>query len=494
MATWASLVMLALPTEAPQNLLRNGGFEAGSLGGWDVECSTESCISPSVCSDSHSGRGAALLSSTSDRWTVVALRQDTSPAPRCTLQLSAWTRVDRSSEETPAAELQLAIEFFDLAGESLRDSPCRLERHWPGPDWAQVGLACDAPAAAERVRVWVQLLSVRSDAAALVDGVSLSCDASAGAARLATPGPTATGGAGQVPSLVHFIFGLAPDFGGKPFGLVHHLVVKAAVRFAGGPNGRGGPGGGRGPTVYLYHAHEPSGEWWDRTRPLLRLRHVRAPSAVFGRPLRRFAHQADVVRLEVLLSFGGVYLDLDVLLLAPLAPLMGPAPPPDRMAAWGDALGARGLSPGGGGAADGSTSMPVRGWGDGGVVLAQEGVGGSIGLGNAFMLTPRNHSFFRAWYDEYRRFSGARAPPALPPLWPAAPAAAACARCTSRGCSHACSGTRELRPAATHTSLLFGSSSLFSRHGPCSPLEITDCSPRDECVLLPHLLPPPTRM
>jgi hypothetical protein len=301
--------------------------------------------------------------------------------------------------DTPAAELQLAIGFLDLAGELLGDSSCRLERHWPGTDWAQVSLACDAPAGAEHVRVWLQLLSVRSDAAALVDGVSLTCDTSGQTAGLATPGAAAI----QVPPLVHFIFGLAPDFGGKPFGLVHHLVVKSAVRFGRGPTG----GGGREPTVYLYHAHEPRGEWWDRTRPLLQLRRVRAPSAVFGRPLRRFAHQADVVRLEVLLSFGGVYLDLDVLLLAPLAPLMWRAPQPNHTAARGQAPSHGSSGPGGGGAADGSITGPAVGGMDGDVVLAEEGVGGSIGLGNAFMLTPRNHSFFRAWYEEYRQFSGA---------------------------------------------------------------------------------------
>ena len=36
---------------------------------------------------------------------------------------------------------------------------------------------------------------------------------------------------------------------------------------------------------------------------------------IFGNPVKRFAHQADVLRLELLLQFGGVYLDLDVLLL-----------------------------------------------------------------------------------------------------------------------------------------------------------------------------------
>ena len=31
----------------------------------------------------------------------------------------------------------------------------------------------------------------------------------------------------RVPRLIHLIFGLSHDFGGKPFGLVHYLVIKA---------------------------------------------------------------------------------------------------------------------------------------------------------------------------------------------------------------------------------------------------------------------------
>ncbi len=63
-----------------------------------------------------------------------------------------------------------------------------------------------------------------------------------------------------------------------------------------------------------------------------------------------------MLRLEILLEYGGIYLDLDVMLLAPLGPLL------DRE-----------------------------------LVMAREGVAGSIGLGNALVLTQPNSTFLRAW-------------------------------------------------------------------------------------------------
>jgi mannosyltransferase OCH1-like enzyme len=50
---------------------------------------------------------------------------------------------------------------------------------------------------------------------------------------------------------------------------------------------------------------------------------VTAPKEIFGKRLRSFAHQADVLRLEILMREGGVYLDLDTITLRSFEPLMG---------------------------------------------------------------------------------------------------------------------------------------------------------------------------
>ena len=37
------------------------------------------------------------------------------------------------------------------------------------------------------------------------------------------------------------------------------------------------------------------------------------PTEIFNNKLNRYAHKADIIRLEKLLEYGGIYLDIDVL-------------------------------------------------------------------------------------------------------------------------------------------------------------------------------------
>ena len=53
---------------------------------------------------------------------------------------------------------------------------------------------------------------------------------------------------------------------------------------------------------------------------LLQLRRVEVPLHIHGRPLRHHAHQADVLRLQILLEQGGIYLDMDTIVVRPLLP------------------------------------------------------------------------------------------------------------------------------------------------------------------------------
>lgn len=341
------------------NLLANPGFEDGVGGGWAAGCAAAGCIRPAPSTVARSGGASALLRASPNRWELSWLRQRVPLAQPCRLRFSAFVRAADGTDGLPAAELQLAVRS------AAADAPsCRLERRWPARAWEQLVLDCPLPSAATDAEASIELVSVRSDAAALVDEARLWCAGEGEEEAGGKDGGAGGGGGGAassaaaVPRLLHFIFGLSADFGGKPFGLVHHLVI-AAAQHAAAPV-----------ATYFYYAHEPSGEWWEAAKPSLALRKVVAPTSVFGRPVRKFAHQADVLRLEVLLSFGGIYLDLDVLLLRPLAPLLSAAAP-------------------------------------GQATLAHEGVGGSIGVGNALMLTPRNHSFFREWYEAYRAFSDA---------------------------------------------------------------------------------------
>lgn len=114
----------------------------------------------------------------------------------------------------------------------------------------------------------------------------------------------------MVPNIFHFVFGMAPDFGGKPFSLAHYLSVKSSVEL-------------NKPISAIFHyQYEPTGEWWEKAKPLLTLNKINAPDSIMGNPLQHVAHKADVVRLRALQETGGIYLDLDTVSVKPLTPLL----------------------------------------------------------------------------------------------------------------------------------------------------------------------------
>jgi mannosyltransferase OCH1-like enzyme len=79
--------------------------------------------------------------------------------------------------------------------------------------------------------------------------------------------------------------------------------------------------------IYLHYVYEPTGWWWDVWKKELaktskkgfttRLEMVkqRDVTTIYGNEIEHFAHKADVIRLEVLRDYGGIYLDTDVLVI-----------------------------------------------------------------------------------------------------------------------------------------------------------------------------------
>lgn len=113
----------------------------------------------------------------------------------------------------------------------------------------------------------------------------------------------------MIPGVFHFVFGMAADFGGKPFGLPHYLAVKSAAEV------------NKPDIIYFHYEFEPSGEWWEKAKPLLTLVKVKAPESIMGNTLYHVAHKADVIRLQALKEYGGIYLDLDTICVRPLQEL-----------------------------------------------------------------------------------------------------------------------------------------------------------------------------
>ncbi|KAK4056133.1 hypothetical protein OIO90_002864 [Microbotryomycetes sp. JL221] len=121
----------------------------------------------------------------------------------------------------------------------------------------------------------------------------------------------------QVPPFVHYVFGLSPDFGGKPFSFIHFVCVMSALRKL------------KPETIYVHHVYEPTGFYWDEIQreiansgtTKLELVKQRDVTHIFGNKVEHYAHKADVLRLEALRDYGGIYLDIDVLVVKDLGPL-----------------------------------------------------------------------------------------------------------------------------------------------------------------------------
>lgn len=115
----------------------------------------------------------------------------------------------------------------------------------------------------------------------------------------------------RVPNTFHFVFGLREQT--EPFHLMHYLCLASCLAV------------NRPDRVMFHYVNEPWGPLWDRIRPQLTLRRITMDARILGHAYAdaslapfRYAHLADVARLEALEEFGGVYADMDTLFVAPL--------------------------------------------------------------------------------------------------------------------------------------------------------------------------------
>lgn len=112
-----------------------------------------------------------------------------------------------------------------------------------------------------------------------------------------------------IPNHLHFVFGLHPDFGGRPFGLIHYLAIRSAVMV------------NRPDAVTVWYAHEPQGRWWKMACELVERRVIPEFSSLLDIPREHYAHRADLARLQILFDHGGIYLDLDTICVQPFGDL-----------------------------------------------------------------------------------------------------------------------------------------------------------------------------
>ncbi|GAA5947050.1 hypothetical protein JCM3775_006975 [Rhodotorula graminis] len=121
----------------------------------------------------------------------------------------------------------------------------------------------------------------------------------------------------QISPYVHYVYGLSPTFGGTPFHFVHWICLTSALVVL------------KPEVIFFHHVYEPDSWFWRQfvasvaRSKTTRLEMVveRDVTEVFGNAVEHYAHKADVLRLEALYKYGGIYLDADVLVIRDLAPL-----------------------------------------------------------------------------------------------------------------------------------------------------------------------------
>ncbi len=114
----------------------------------------------------------------------------------------------------------------------------------------------------------------------------------------------------RIPNIIHFVYGLDPSFGDKPFMLCHYLAIRSAFEV------------NRPDKIYFVCAYQPKTDWFEKVKPFIEIVIIKAPTEIFGNPLNHYAHQSDVIRLERLMNYGGIYLDIDTLCVRALTPLL----------------------------------------------------------------------------------------------------------------------------------------------------------------------------
>ena len=182
-----------------------------------------------------------------------------------------------------------------------------------------------------------------------------SVNSTASAAKSSSSVGGASAGPLIIPNVVHLIYGfnLNDKDDRSKLHFYHFLNVLSIQVFM------------RPDRIYLHHHRLPTGFWFELMRPLLTLIKARQVDQIFGRPIEHYAHQSDIVRLEVLMRMGGIYFDFDVIVLKSFDPLR---------------------------------RFPF-------VLGKQEDFNGSPrGLCNAVIMSRPNAVFVRTWYEHYRTF------------------------------------------------------------------------------------------
>lgn len=109
----------------------------------------------------------------------------------------------------------------------------------------------------------------------------------------------------QIPRIYHFIC-IKP----LEFSLVHALSI-ITCHFVNKPI-----------KIYVYVDEEPNTKWWNAIKRYIEVEKIVRPEVFRGVKVEYPQYMADILRLEILMERGGVYLDLDTIVLKDMSQLL----------------------------------------------------------------------------------------------------------------------------------------------------------------------------
>jgi len=109
----------------------------------------------------------------------------------------------------------------------------------------------------------------------------------------------------MTPDIIHFIYPVTERT--RPFSYLNSLAVRMAAKV-------------QKPNRILFWTNAPPEtiDHWDDIKNLVDLVPIGIPTEFRGSPIRHPQYASDLLRLQILLASGGIYMDTDMLLLKPL--------------------------------------------------------------------------------------------------------------------------------------------------------------------------------
>lgn len=149
----------------------------------------------------------------------------------------------------------------------------------------------------------------------------------------------------NIPNIIHFVFGLKEQT--EEFLFVYFVSIYSAWII------------NKPDKIYFYYHYEPYGKWYNKLKniPNIIFEKVNIPTHIGKKLIKKTAHKADIIRMEKLITRGGIYMDIDTISVRKYNYLLNNE-----------------------------------------VVLGKEG---NYGICNAIMMTKPNSKFFKIWMDKY---------------------------------------------------------------------------------------------